>query len=60
MKSDSLVRDEVNRVHAKNSLSDFEIQIRDEIREWSFRNNIVYEQAPRIAINAFWNERLSD
>ena len=57
---DLVVQEEVARVTAPRVTSDFEKRIRDEIREWAFKNNIVYEQAPRIAINAFWSERLSD
>jgi hypothetical protein len=56
--TDTLVQDEIARINAKPTLSDFEGQIWDRAVEWYFSQPNTYDNEKQW-INAFWAERLN-
>lgn len=56
--TDSFVRAEINRVHASDQRSEFELTVLDDILQFASKNGIEYHLDPKKTIQEFWATKL--
>ena len=56
--SDSVTREEINRINAKPVKGDFEEDMKKEIMAWCEKNGVNYYNSPVNATKQYWSEML--
>ena len=55
---DVFIEDEVNKIHAQTTFSDFETQVMGDVIKWSVDSGVVIDDLPT-AFDQFWDQHLN-